>query len=76
MSRELALDKSNESNMQQRSEKGIGNCSNEKPSFDSLKTQYDKLSEDWRQSNNILWGIPSVAVSIMVGIIVVAYQPQ
>jgi hypothetical protein len=44
--------------------------------FDSLKTQYDQLSEDWRHFNNILWGIPAVAVSIMAGIIVVAYQPE
>ena len=62
--------------MEQTGEKGIVNGRDEKPSFDSLKTQYDKLSEDWRQFNNILWGIPSVAVSIMAGIIVVAYQPQ
>ena len=40
-----------------------------------MKTQYVKLSEDWRQFNTILWGIPAIAVSIMAGIILVAYQP-
>jgi hypothetical protein len=40
-----------------------------------MKTQYGKLSEDWRQFNTILSGIPTVAVSIMAGIIIVAYQP-
>jgi hypothetical protein len=43
---------------------------------ETLKTQYDRLSEDWRHFNNLLWGIPSVAVSILAGIIVAAYQPS
>jgi len=41
---------------------------------EDLRIQYNKLAEDWRQFNTILWGIPAVAVSIMAGIIVVAYQ--
>jgi len=40
------------------------------------QTQYDRLSEDWRHVNNIMWGIPSIAVSIFTGIIVAAYQPD
>jgi hypothetical protein len=43
--------------------------------IDLMKIQYAKLAEDWRQFNTILWGIPAIAVSIMAGIIVVAYQP-
>jgi cell division protein FtsW (lipid II flippase) len=38
--------------------------------------QYDRLAQDWRELNNIMWGIPSIAVSIFTGIIVVAYQPD
>lgn len=41
-----------------------------------MKTQYQKLGEDWRHFNSIIWGIPSVAVAIMTGIIITAYQPQ
>jgi len=36
--------------------------------------QYMKLAEDWRYFNTLLWGIPSVAIAIMAGIIVAAYQ--
>jgi hypothetical protein len=43
---------------------------------DAIETQYNKLSEDWRQFNNILWGIPTIAVAIMGGIVVAAYQEQ
>lgn len=39
-----------------------------------LKMQYDKLSEDWRYFNTLLWGIPSVAIAVMTGIIIAAYQ--
>jgi hypothetical protein len=45
-----------------------------KPFPDDLKTQYDKLSEDWRQLNSMLWQIPSAAVSIFSAIVIVAYQ--
>jgi hypothetical protein len=40
----------------------------------AIEIQYNKLSEDWRQLNSMLWGIPSVAISIMAGIVVVSYQ--
>ena len=38
--------------------------------------QYNRLSEDWRQFNNLVWGIPTIAVAIMGGIVVAAYQPE
>jgi hypothetical protein len=49
---------------------------NKKPLDDAIKTQYEKLSEDWRQYNNVLWGIPAIAVSIMAGVVVAAYQTE
>ena len=30
--------------------------------IDAIKIQYNKLAEDWRQFDTILWGIPTVAV--------------
>jgi hypothetical protein len=41
---------------------------------DALNMQYNKLAEDWRYFNTLLWGIPSVAIAIMAGIIIAAYQ--
>jgi hypothetical protein len=43
---------------------------------DEIKTQYDKLANDWRHFNTIIWGIPSVAVAIMATIIIAAYQKE
>lgn len=51
------------------------NNKEESPEPDNIKLQYNRIAEDWRQFNNILWGIPAVAVSIMAGIVVAAYQP-
>ena len=57
------------------SEKGSevpkGNDSNR---IDALKKQYDKLTEDWRYFNNLIWGVPTVAIAIMTGIMIGAYQ--
>jgi hypothetical protein len=39
-----------------------------------LKTQYDKLTNDWRSFNNIIWGVPTVAIAIMTGILIGAYD--
>lgn len=36
--------------------------------------QYNRLTEDWRQIHNVIWGIPSIAVSIIAGVIIVAYN--
>jgi hypothetical protein len=41
---------------------------------DAIKTQYDKLTEDWRYFNNLIWGVPSVAIAIMTGILIGAYS--
>jgi hypothetical protein len=40
----------------------------------SAELQYNRFSEDWRHVNTILWQLPSIAVSIMAGIVAVAYQ--
>jgi hypothetical protein len=42
--------------------------------IDVLKKQYDKLAEDWRYFNNLIWGVPTVAIAIMTGIMIGAYQ--
>lgn len=39
-----------------------------------LKTQYDKLADDWRSFNNLIWGVPTVAIAIMTGILIGAYD--
>ena len=39
-----------------------------------LKTQYDKLTDDWRSFNNLIWGVPTVAIAIMTGILIGAYH--
>ena len=41
-----------------------------------MKIQYSKLSDDWRHFNNIIWGVPSVAVAIMTGVILAPYNPD
>lgn len=38
------------------------------------RTQYERLSQDWRQIHNVIWGIPSVAISVISAVIIVAYQ--
>lgn len=39
----------------------------------STHAQYDKLANDWRHINTIVWGIPTVAVTLVAGVIVAAY---
>jgi hypothetical protein len=40
---------------------------------DGIKLQYEKLANDWRHFNTIVWGIPTVAVAIMASIVIAAY---
>ena len=40
----------------------------------SDEKQYERLSEDWRQIHNVIWQIPSVALSIITGVVFVAYN--
>jgi hypothetical protein len=47
---------------------------NDNNRIDALKKQYDKLTEDWRYFNNLIWGVPTVAIAIMTGIMIGAYQ--
>ena len=42
----------------------------------TVKAQYNKLTEDWRHINTMTWGVPAVAVTVMSGLILAAYQPQ
>jgi hypothetical protein len=42
--------------------------------IEALKKQYDILTEDWRYFNNLIWGVPTVAIAIMTGIMIGAYQ--
>lgn len=39
-----------------------------------LKSQYDKLANDWRAITQIIWQIPTAAMAITAGIIIAAYQ--
>lgn len=52
------------------------NSASRKNAEDAIKKQYDKLANDWRHFNTILWGVPSVAVAIMTGVIVGSYRPE
>lgn len=40
----------------------------------ALKIQYDKLTNDWRSFNNLIWGVPTVAIAITTGILIGAYD--
>jgi hypothetical protein len=42
----------------------------------TIQTEYERLADDWRQVHTVMWGIPNVAVAILAGIVVAAYQPQ
>jgi hypothetical protein len=42
--------------------------------IDALKKQYDKLTEDWRYFNNLIWGVPTIAIAVMTGIMIGAYH--
>ena len=33
-----------------------------------VQAQYDRLAQDWRQVHNIIWGIPTIAITIITGI--------
>ena len=46
------------------------------PEKELMRIQYDKLSDDWRHFNTIIWGVPSVAIAIVTGIILAAYRPE
>lgn len=50
-----------------------GKC-NDNNTIDALKQQYDKLTEDWRHFNNLIWAVPTVAIAVMTGIMIGAYQ--
>ena len=41
---------------------------------DLLKAQYEKLANDWRGINQIIWEIPTAAITITSGIIIGAYH--
>jgi hypothetical protein len=36
--------------------------------------QYNKLAEDWRHINTMIWAVPAIAVSIMTGILIGTYD--
>jgi hypothetical protein len=41
-----------------------------------MKIQYEKLANDWRAFNNLIWAVPTVAVAIMSGMLVAAYHEE
>jgi 5-hydroxyisourate hydrolase-like protein (transthyretin family) len=41
-----------------------------------MKIQYDKLVNDWRSFNNLIWAVPTVAIAIMSGMLIAAYRPE
>jgi hypothetical protein len=55
----------------------MSNKSSNLPKDDRLgvmKIQYDKLTNDWNSFNNLIWGVPTVAIAIMTGILIGAYS--
>jgi hypothetical protein len=40
----------------------------------NVEIQYNRFAEDWRHVNTIIWQLPSIAISIMGGIVAVAYN--
>jgi hypothetical protein len=38
-----------------------------------IKLEYEKLANDWRYFNAIIWGTPTVAVAIVPSIVIAAY---
>ena len=40
----------------------------------NVDIQYNRFAEDWRHVNTIIWQLPSIAISIMGGIVAVAYH--
>jgi type III secretory pathway component EscS len=45
---------------------------NDEPTEARIK-QYERLTEDWRFHHKLIWEIPTVAVAIIAGILVVSY---
>jgi hypothetical protein len=39
----------------------------------ATQAQYDKLAQDWRHINTMIWAVPTVAISIMTGILIGTY---
>lgn len=50
------------------------NTSDSSHTQDWLRFQYEKLGNDWRAINQIIWQIPTAAIAITTGIIIAAYQ--
>ena len=48
-------------------------CENRNTRF-NVDIQYNRFAEDWRHVNTIIWQLPSIAISIMGGIVAVAYN--
>ena len=43
---------------------------------DAFKIQYEKLVNDWRSFNNLIWAVPTVAVAIMSGMLIAVVQAR
>ena len=39
----------------------------------NVDLQYNRFAEDWRYVNTIIWQLPSIVISIMAGIVAVAF---
>jgi hypothetical protein len=44
------------------------------PLIEAAYRQYERLAEDWRLHQNLIWQIPSVAIVIIGGILTVSYS--
>ncbi len=40
----------------------------------NVNLQYSRFAEDWRHVNTIIWQLPSIAISIMGGLVAVAFN--
>jgi hypothetical protein len=44
--------------------------------LNALKIQYDKLANYWIHFNTIIWAVPTIAITIMTGILIGSYRME
>jgi len=60
--------------MMQNKDREKGYIPAEKRNNDFINAQYNRLAEDWRHFNNLIWQLPTVAITICSAIIGVVYS--
>lgn len=44
--------------------------------MNALKTQYERLASYWMHFNTIIWAVPTIAITIMTGILIGSYRME